>query len=413
MPANERFFWIIGGGLLQVPLVAEVKKLGYRTIVSDMSPECVCAKQADIFIAVNIFDIRGHIEHAQRLKSSGKDIAAVLAAGIDAPETMAVLAKSLGLPSVEPEIAHTVNNKDKFRETMKRLGYPVPRFSTLGRQDMHRLGEIIDAIGFPLIVKNTNSSGSRGTKIFRSPDLDDIRRTIETAVSVSRSGLALLEECWEGEEQTVETLFDINSRFHPCFITDRFFDKRDGYAIETGLRNPSALPPETQEEMFSLAREVATSLGIKIGAAKYDMMLTKDGPRIIEMTARLSGGFDCQYLVPAATGKNVLRAAALTALGEPFPAELLENTKGRVGLTGVLWPKPGRITRINGLDEAQSVPGYEHVFLRYNVGDIVEPYTDCTKRACFIIVTGKTEDEAMVSLENIKNIIRIETEEAP
>ena len=142
--------------------------------------------------------------------------------------------------------------------------------------------------------------------------------------------------------------------------------------------------------MFELAESVARAFGVTIGAAKFDMLLTEQGPRIIEMTVRLSGGFDCQYLVPAATGKNVLRAAALTAVGQPFPPELLEDRKHRVALSGSLWPQPGRITSISGTEEARGVPGFEHIFFRQAVGDVVEPYVDCTRRVCFIIVSGRT-----------------------
>ncbi len=77
-------------------------------------------------------------------------------------------------------------------------------------------------------------------------------------------------------------------------------------------------------------------------------MLTKNGPRIIEMTCRLSGGFDSQYLVPAATGKNVLKVAILIALGKPFPKNLLIDKKQKVGVTGSIWPKPGKILNIKG-----------------------------------------------------------------
>ena len=226
---------------------------------------------------------------------------------------------------------------------------------------------------------------------------------------VSKSGRALIEECWERLEQTVETIFDVDGNFHRCFITDRIFDRSSGYAMELGLRQPSSLPESTLDEMYQLAENIARDLGIKIGAAKFDMILTDKGPRVIEMTVRLSGGFDCQYLVPAATGKNVMRAAILTALNKKFPASLLEDTKHRVGLTGSIWPKPGKITNISGVDDARALSGVEHIFFRYEIGDTIEDYVDCTKRVCFIIVTGKNEDDARKTLARAKKIIKITT----
>lgn len=407
--SNNDLFWVIGGGLLQLPLIDEVKKLGFQVIVSDLSPHCPARSKADYFFAIDIFDIPGHLAAVEKLKSENKSIVGVLAAGIDAPETMAVVSKKLGLKAVNPEVARTVNNKGVFRDVMRKLGHPVPKFKVVNSDNLHELESIVNEISFPLIVKNTDSSGSRGTKIFRSLDLPEIKNTVNAAIDVSRSKCALIEECWEGPEQTVETIFDINGKFHPCFITDRIFDKQGGFALETALRHPSSLPESTQKEMYAIAETVARDIGIDVGAAKYDMMLTKNGPRIIEMTTRLSGGFDCQYLVPAATGKNVLKAAILTALGKEFDPAILVDTKHRVALSESIWPKPGKIVSITGIEEAKKVPGFEQIFFRNQVGDTIQPYIDCTKRVCFIIVSGSDEKEARKTMDTIKDKIKIET----
>ena len=297
-------------------------------------------------------------------------------------------------------------------EKVKRIKNPVPKFHTITLENINKLEKIINEVGFPLIVKNTSSSGSRGTKIFHDYDLEGIKTVAMEAMKVSRSSKALIESLWTGTEHTVETLYDVNGEFHECFITDRIFDMSKGYALETGLVHPTRLPEEKQKMMFDLAKQVSSSIGISIGAAKFDVIMTNDGPRIIEMTVRLSGGFDCQFLVPAATGKNVLRAAIYTALGKPFQKSILENKYNKVCLSESLWPSPGKITKISGINNAKKIPGCEFIFFRYKEGDIVEEYTDCTKRVCFLIVSGKNYDDAKENMEKIKKEIVIETQRA-
>lgn len=406
------YFWVVGGGEMQVPVIAEARTLGLGVICSDIDPDCVCATLADHFFPIDIFDIEAHVATALDLRAQGLQIAGVLAAGIDAPETMARTARALGLPGVDPEIARLVHNKAAFRAKLQALGFPVPRFVSVSLDDLDRLDALAADIGYPLIVKNTDSSGSRGTRIFHTPDPAMLLATAREAIAVSRSGRALIESFWEGPEQTVETLFDINGDFHPCFITDRHFDKRQGFALETGLQHPSVLAQDTQREMYQIAEDVARALGICIGAAKYDFILTPDGPRIIEMTVRLSGGFDCQYLVPAATGKNVIRAAMLTALGLPFPSCLLDDTRGHVGLSRSLWPRPGRIQSIRNLEAARALAGVVKIVLRSRVGEQVQPYTDCTKRVCFIIVSGRDQAAAEAVVAQVEQTLQIETVEA-
>lgn len=406
---KNNYLWIIGGGEMQIPVISEAKKLGLLTIISDLNPDCVCAKLADLFVPIDIFDIEAHIQKCKQLVASDINIIGVLAAGIDAPETMARLNQYLGLVGVDAEIAKLVHDKGQFRKRLAQLEIPVPRFATISLEQLDQLEAISDEIGYPLIIKNTDSSGSRGTKIFYAKNLPSLKKATLQAIDVSKSKVALMESFWEGPEQTVESLFDIDGEFHPCFITDRLFDKSDGYALEIGLNHPSQLNKSTQEEMFQIAEDVARKLGIKVGAAKYDFILTPNGPRIIEMTVRLSGGFDCQYIVPAATGKNIILAAILTAIGEKFPNALLENTLNKVVISRSIWPDPGIITSISGLDEARKIKGVEKIIMRSSLGDKVESYTDCTKRTCFIIISANSFDEAESICTIVKNTLLITT----
>lgn len=404
---KENYLWVIGGGVLQVPLINEAKKIGLKVIATDGSSDCACSQYADIFSPIDIFDIEKHIEFSNDLIKKGISINGVLAAGIDAPETMARLAEHIGLPGVSSEIAHLVNHKELFRKKMKELKIPVPSFHVMSLDNLVNLEKILDEIGYPLIVKNTSSSGSRGTKIFYEPDLESIEETILEAISVSRSSKALIESLWTGSEHTVETIFDVDGVFHKCFITDRNFEKSDGFALETGLVHPSQLSIIHQEEMYELAEHVSKAIGIRHGAAKFDMIMTENGPRIIEMTVRLSGGFDCQYLVPMATGKNILKAAIMTSLGRPFDKSILYDSKKRVCLSESLWPSPGKILEIEGIKKIKSLEGFEFIYFRYNVGDYVQPYTDCTKRVCFIIASGINYEEALNNMNAIKKEIII------
>jgi biotin carboxylase len=88
----------------------------------------------------------------------------------------------------------------------------------------------------------------------------------------------------------------------------------------------------------------------------------------------------------------------------------LEDRLKRVGVTSSLWPEPGRIASIDGVDRALAIPGVEHVFFRSQVGDVVEPYVDCTRRVCFLIATGETEEAARAALAAAEDAIQIQTE---
>lgn len=430
---SDKYLWILGGGLMQVPAIEEAHKLGLKTIVSDANKACVCANKSDLFCHLDIFDIEDHLRALRNPKWAKRnfdsfnviepDIQGVLCAGIDCPETAAAMQEHLGKPTAPREVARICHNKTEFRKAMKFLEWPVP-------EELHLPSDLDEDLRYlgPFIIKNTLVSGSRGSRIFRnryweSPKRHEVEIAIQKCKSANEKGEVIIEELWLGTEHTVETLFDVNGKFWPCFITDRFFDYSKGFALETGLRHPSTLPSYIQRKAYAIAEELGRDLGVKYGPFKLDIIVTEEGIRVIEATTRFSGGFDCMHLVPAATGKNVLRAGTLTAMGRNIDnQQLLKfdeigiqgiytnplfNSCNKVALSESLWPSVGKIVDIQGVKETKKIQGVEHVIFRKNVGDFVEEYVDCTKRVCWIITSGNTEDEAREAMNKAKDTIRI------
>ena len=404
----ENYFWCIGGGILQVPLIQELRKLDLKAIVTDGDAECICHQLADTFNKIDIHDAHGHIEWAKKLRKK-LNIVGVLAAGIDAPVTMSKVAEFLKLPGVPSHISEIVHYKSNFRDFCASNDIETPGYKAfrIGEWDLFR--EHCDKIQTPFIIKNVDSSASRGTKIFYHRDPIEEIKIATQAANFSKSKLFLVESLWIGKECTVETIFDINGNFHECFITDRLFNYESGYPIETGLVSPSQLSEDKQKNCFKLAKSVSKKLGIKIGAAKFDIIYTEKGPKIIEMTTRLSGGFDCQYLVPASLGLNVLGAAIVTACGKEIPKDYLEPKFNKVSVSASNWPKPGTIKRISGISEAKKIKGVEQIFFRKEVGDTVEEYNNCVQRTNFIIASGSSLSEAQRAVQNAIDRITIET----
>lgn len=407
--AESRAVWLIGGGEMQSFLAAAARESGYRLVVTDRNSSCYLSAEADYFAPIDIFDIDGHLKLAAELDQGGLKVAAVVASGIDAPETMARLARFFGLVGVDPAIARLVSNKAHFRSWMSSNGFETPKFRTVDEPSVSSASELAAQVGYPLIVKNTDSSGSRGTKIFSTPDRVGVSEAVRSAIQVSRAKTALIEALWVGSEHTVEALIDREGTFHECFITDREFTFQNSHPVETGLVSPSQLSKELQSQMYELAREVSSKLGIDFGIVKIDAILTNSGPRIIEMTTRQSGGFDPQVLVPAATGVDVPSLTIAAFSGQALKEGSYAPQVSRVAVSGSPWPNPGEIVRISGLDEARALPGVEGVFIRAKVGDLVDAYDDCTKRVAIAVCSGSSLVEAKDNLNRVLAVLNIET----
>ena len=406
---ENHYIWILGGGRMQYYNLLEAKRLGYKTLVTDGNKYCFCKKEADLFYQVDIFNIEKNLKLLTKLKNKIK-IKSIFIGGIDCTVTAATLAEKHGLVTSGVKIANITNNKFLFRKYLYKNGLLNFPFLKIKKVNNKTEKDIEKKIGYPFIIKNTDNSASRGMEIIKkSIGIKKLNNIILKAIKLSRCGYCTVEKYFVGTEHTVETIFDINSKFHPCFITDRYFDHNSGKALETGLRNPTKLSKKIEDKLFNYAKEISKKIGVKVGPAKFDMLIS--GKKIIplEMTTRLSGGYDCQILVPAATGKNIIKAAMLTSLGKKFDASLLKNKYNKVAYSSSVWPKPGKIIKVNYKKLKINKNEFLQVIFNKKKNDTIKSYQNCADRPCFIIASSNSEEKTKKLISKAKKSISIKT----
>jgi len=124
----------------------------------------------------------------------------------------------------------------------------------------------------------------------------------------------------------VDRLFrkDFDSVAHPWNAADDPY--RDiSWAIELGHLNPAEHPSQVRHEVEGLARRAGEAIGMgsqKGGhILKADIMLTTKGPMILELTPRLSGGWDSAHSTPE-RGADFIGGALRLALGDRLDEKL-------------------------------------------------------------------------------------------
>jgi biotin carboxylase len=394
---------LVAAGLLQVPAITIAKEMGLRVVATDRSPDAAAFPLVDEAVVLDTKDVEGHVALARSLAQRG-DLVAVYTEGADVEVTVARAAEAVGLPGCNPRAAEICSNKSEFRRVSAEAGLPGPRF-----QEVQTLAEAqlaLRDVGFPAIVKAVDNSASRGaTKIEEEEALAD---ALEEALHFSGTGTALIEQCLQGPEQSVETIVDQAGRQHRCNIVDRPF-AFDPFPIELGHDNPTRLSDSEQEQLFELVEAHTRAVGIALGAAKADTMWTAQGPVVIEMTARLSGGFHSQYTSPLAHGTNDIKATLDLALGRDLDLADVTPRWSRFSVCRSLFPEPGAITEIDGIEEALELPGVEHVLFRMGVGEVIRPYRHCADRAGFVITCADDREQAEEAAAQAQQLIKVAT----
>jgi hypothetical protein len=118
-------------------------------------------------------------------------------------------------------------------------------------------------------------------------------------------------------------------------------------------------------------------IGIENGPSHTEIKVTKEGPKIVELGARLGGDNITTHLVPLSTGVNMVEACINIALGEK-PDITIKWNKGSA--IRYFHQKKGVIKRIDGVDEAKSIPGIVQVSIVHNVGEQISEINNSGSR---------------------------------
>jgi len=393
---------IIGGGILQHQTLIECSSLGLGKILVDGNPDCFCAGSPyfnnKFFIPASIKDPKAVLSKVKDFlrKNRKIKIVGVYTQGCDVEYTVAYVAEKLGLPSIGSEVAYRCNNKIAMRLAFEKAGIPQPKFSI----------DDIGDIGLPCVFKPVDNCASRGVTIIH--DKNQINKAIVYARGNSLNGKILVEEFIDGKEYSVDTILQ-DGKSYPAGISDRIFETKDNYAIQDGSITPSLLPAETQKRMYWAMQDYAEALGVKWGAFKGDLIIKDDKIYALEVTARLSGGFDAQFRKPYSFGINLIKATIDLACGKRLDFSDIIPKWNKVSQTFSVFPKPGIIKEIRDIKETMAIPGVMNVFIVKKVGDRVD-YKNCADRVCHIIACRDTYKELQETVQRVKETLQFITE---
>ena len=390
---------IIGGGVFQVPVIKIAKSMGLKVVVTDYNPESEGMLLADYPIEVSTRNINLTVNTAKQFHISCP-LDGVMTVGTDASQTVAAVADALNLPGIPFEVAERATDKIKMRQVLQEKGVPVPQFRPVWTLDEGR--EALNSMELPLVIKPCDNMGARGVRKIERPD--DLILAFREAKEASISGKLVIEEFMEGPELSLDALV-YKEDIHITGVADRIIE-RSPYFVEVGHTLPSNLPEQQIEQTIEVFKQAICALGIDTGTAKGDIKFTSDGPKIVEIAARLSGGWMSAYTYPLSSGVNLYKAAIQIALGES-PDGLKPKTT-LIAAERSLIPPPGKILSIRGVEDARKIKGVREIILMKEAGDWVEEPKSNMGKVGYVITVAKTREEAIRINDLARETIQIE-----
>lgn len=388
---------IIGASILQLPAIKKAKELGYYVGVGDYNPKAIGVPYADEYFNVSTIDVDGVVKAAKTFRPDG-----IMTLATDMPmRAVAAACQALGLPGISPETALKATDKGEMIKAFEVNGVARPWY--LVAQNKLEFERIVKDVAYPCVMKPTDNAGSRGVVLCR--DAKTLWDNYEYSHNESRNGAVIIEEYLEGPEFSVEVMV-IDNEPHVLQITDKITTGAPHF-VEMGHSQPSRQPEEVQEKIRDLARKAVKAIGINIGPAHVEIILTNEGPKMVELGARMGGDCITTHLVPLSTGVDMVEATIKTSCGERVDIE----PKWKKGAAiRYFKTNTGKITRIEGVDAAKKIEGIREISIVHGVGESVGKIEGSGDRVGFVISQSETAEKAVKTCEDAMKLIAFKIE---
>ena len=202
------------------------------------------------------------------------------------------LAQALSLPFLNPDSARLLRDKYAVRQLLdeQELAQPLYRLAT----DNRELRTATETLGLPLIIKPTDGYGSQNVVLLRdaedlnpllSPVDDFLPQHLNYGFGVWANDRLLVERFIPGPMIGCDTL-SINGRHHFLGINEKLYFPAPSFAIRGSCFPSDRFDSETIQDYVT---QVLDAVGFDWGMAHLEIVVSAQGPMLVEINPRLVG----------------------------------------------------------------------------------------------------------------------------
>jgi carbamoylphosphate synthase large subunit len=311
---KQKKLMLLGGIRYLLPVIKAAHEQGYYVITADYLPDNIAHRFSDEYVNVSIIDKEAVLRVAQEKRIDG-----IMSFGVDPGViSAAYVQEKLGLPSFGPyESVCILQNKDRFRAFLSEHGFNVPKAKGYSNLDDALADR--DAFEYPVIVKPTDSAGSKG--VTRVDDKTQLKEAVEHAFDKSLSGHVIVEDFIEKQGCSSDTdSFSVDGQLKFVSFNAQRFDANAANPYTPAAYSwPSTFTKEEETYLTSEIQRVISLLGMKTCVYNIETRIGTNGkPYIMELTPRGGGNRLCEML-NYATGVDMITAITRYVVGDSVP----------------------------------------------------------------------------------------------
>lgn len=368
---------VMGAAVEQIPGIKKAKEMGYEVAVIDYDPNAVGIPLADKYYNVSTTDPEGVLKAAQEFGTDG-----FLTLATDLPmRAVAYASEKLDIPGISQHTALLATDKGEMIKALKANSVETPWYHLINSiEELKKLGR---QLAYPCIMKPTDNAASRGVVLAR--DYNELISAYDYTRLQSHSGQIIIEEYMKGPEVSVEILC-YKGEAHVLQITDKLTSGAPHF-VEIGHNQPSQLDKATKRKIEDIARRAVKALGIENGPAHVEIIATEDGPKIVELGARLGGDCITSHLVYLSTGIDMVKETVKVLCGEE--PDLIQKYEKGASVRFLTSKISGILDHVYGKEEASAVDGVIEISDIMCPGDLIESIRSSDDRVAYIVTQGE------------------------
>lgn len=297
---NKPVAIVLGGTNPHKALIENLKDRGYYTILIDYFENPPAKEVADKHIKESTLDQEIVLGIAKEEKAS-----LVISTCIDqANVTACYVGEKLGLPiPYSYDIAKEISDKGIMKQVMKENNIPSSNYISLREDQVYS----VEHLKYPLVVKPTDSNGSKGVR--RVENKTELDNYLNKAFAISRNKKAIIEEFIEGDEIGVDCFID-DSKAHIITMHKKRKPKinNDSVIFSIGSISPPNISNEVLNKIQEIANQIAEIFILKNTPLLIQLIVNKYDIKVVEFAPRIGGGLNF-YKIKLFSGFDMLDAA--------------------------------------------------------------------------------------------------------
>lgn len=392
---------VLGGGSQHCKVVEAAKELGVITHVTDNLETAPAKEMADYAYRINVTETE---ELAQLCAEKGID--GIVSGWFDFVQPhYQRLCERTGLPCYGTKKHFDILTKKKdFKDACYEYGVGVPTRLTLE--------EIGEELPFKVIVKPSNSRGSRGASICTTAQ--QVREAVDFAKESSFDGQYIIERYIDQQDAFCVSYQFINGEAYLEQLSDAFFGSKEHGLdkVAVAYRSPSSRSDEYIQKEGGRLINMLKGIGVTDGPFVAQGFFTEDDVLYFDPGRRFAGG-EYERAFKRLTGIDVPKAMIVFALTGKYPAEEIPFSKDSYKLNGKttirlqINVRAGVIASDEGFDTIQDMPAVEYVALYHGPGSEISATGNTHQRYAHIIVVADSTEELKKAILEVYDTIRV------